>query len=390
MTSNVRLLKLPQETSFFLFGPRQVGKSTLVKDSFSVSELLEFNLLIGEELEKLSFNKSYFRESIAARANHISHVFIDEIQELPWLLNEVHYILENFPNPPHFILTGSSARKLKRSNANLLGGRAWNLSLYPLSYLELKDSFNLSKALEYGTLPAIYLDHNLENVQHKLSSYVETYLNEEIRKEALTRDLFTFVNFLRLAAENNGGIVNYSNIASDVGLRSPAVSEHYQILEDTLVGSFLRPLGRSYRSQVTKHPKFYFFDTGVVRAITRKLKSPLMAGTDEYGEVFEAFIVNDLQRVAKYRNLDLEFSFFRNSNKAEVDLIVETPSGEMFAIEIKSSANPSPHEYAGLKALARLNPKAHLICACTTSKRFMRGEILICPWQELYELLGLV
>jgi len=389
MVNNIRLLKLPCESSFFLFGPRQVGKSTLVRSSFDPNQVLEFNLLISDELEKLSLNKSYFRDSIKSRAKQITHVFVDEIQELPWLLNEVHYILENFQYPPCFILTGSSARKLKRGNANLLGGRAWNLNLHPLVYLELKGKFNLTKALEYGTLPAIYFDHSIENILQKLSAYVETYLNEEIRKEALTRDLFTFVNFLRLAAENNGGIVNYSNIASDVGLRSQAIADYYQILEDTLLGSFLRPLGRSYRSQVTKHPKFYFFDYGVVRAITKRLKSPLAPATDDYGDAFEHFLINDLLHTARYLNSDLEFSFYRNSSGAEVDLIVELPNGEMFAIEIKSKPNPSPKDYSGLKSLARLNPKARLICACTTSKKYERADVLICPWQDLYEMLGL-
>lgn len=360
----------------------------MIKNSFDSQSTLNIDLLNIDQLRQVSANPNYMPEILLAN-KQIKHVVIDEVQLYPPILNEVHRLIESLDNPPKFILTGSSARKLKRDNANLLGGRAWNLSMFPLTYLEInrQEKFALSKALEYGTLPAIYSETDEKSRRMKLMSYVEIYLNEEVKKEALVRNLFTFMDFLRIAAENNGQIINYANISQDLGLEGSTVKEYYQILEDTLLGFYLRPIGRSFRSKVTKHPKFYFFDTGVTRAICKQLSSPLDYGSKDYGHSFEHFVIKDLVHTARYLQKDFEFSFYRNHSGSEVDLIIETPAKEIFAIEIKSSTNPKKKEYSGLLSFAKLAPQAKLICACQTEHRLMRDSVTIMPWQELYCLL---
>jgi len=383
-----RLLRLPEQASFFLFGPRQVGKTTLINCTYNSTQTLVLNLLFIETLALVSQNPNHIRESLAANPN-IKYVVIDEIQLYPPLLNEVHAMMEGLACPPHFILTGSSARKLRRQNANMLGGRAWNLAMFPLTYLEIskREEFALTKALVRGTLPAIY-SADEEQAIMKLKSYVDIYLDEEVKKEALVRNLFAFMEFLRIAAETNGKIINYTNIAQDIGVDAATVKEYYTILEDTLLGFYLRPIGRSFRAKVTKHPKFYFFDTGVVRAISRKAGFPLDYGTQDYGDAFEHFLIKDLVHTAKYLQKDFDFSFYRNQHGSEVDLIIESPDGKIYAIEIKSSIDPKPKEYRGLFSFAELAPKAELICACQAKHRLLRKGVMIMPWQELYQYLG--
>jgi uncharacterized protein len=388
--SYTRLLQLPRSAHFFLFGPRQVGKTTLIKNSFSPQTTLSLDLLNMDKLRQVSSNPSYIEEILRAN-KHIQYVVIDEVQLYPAILNEVHRLIESLSNPPKFILTGSSARKLRRSDANMLGGRAWNLSMFPLTYSEItqQESFALNKALQYGTLPAIYSETDEESMRMKLMSYVEIYLNEEVKKEALVRNLFTFMDFLRIAAENNGQIINYANVSQDLGLEGSTVKEYYQILEDTLLGFYLRPIGRSFRSKVIKHPKFYFFDTGVTRAICKQVSSSLDYGSQNYGHCFEHFLIKDLVHTAKYLQKDFEFSFYRNHSGSEVDLIIETPDKEIFAIEIKASSNPKKKDYAGLFSFAKLAASAKLICACQTKHSIIRDGVTIMPWQELYHLLRL-
>ena len=209
-----RHLKLPKKHSFFLFGPRQTGKSTLLYNSFPREKTLIYNLLKSEEYLRLSANPQLFREEVLARDKNITHVIVDEVQRVPDLLNEIHYILET-PLAPYFCLSGSSARKLKRSQANLLAGRAWRYNLYPLTRQELGEKFSLDTALNIGTLPSVYLAEDAASSHQTLRTYVETYLKEEIEAEALTRNLGGFIRFLDLAADSNLNIINYSTIARE-------------------------------------------------------------------------------------------------------------------------------------------------------------------------------
>ena len=398
-----RILKLPLKHSFFLFGPRQVGKTTLIKNSFGLDSCLIYDLLIPEELRRLKMNPGRLRDEIIYRDSKYTHVFIDEVQKLPEILDEIHYLLENMKKPPAFIVSGSSARKLKRSNANMLGGRAFSFSLFGLTHLELMQSskFSLYRSLEFGSLPAIYLlsmgDGTVAEIgvrqQYQdailaLRSYVNTYIKEEIQMEALVRNLDTFTEFLKLAADENTNVLNYSNIASDIGVSSATVKEYYQILEDTLLGFYLRPYSSRLRKKLSKHPKFYFFDTGVTRALQQKLSLELTPKTKEFGKAFEHFIIKEFIYTANYLNPDYKFSYYRTENNAEVDLIIEAPTGKVFAVEIKASDTPKNSELKGLKSFKTLVPKASLICASLAEKRYKLDEdIWVYPWAEVFDVV---
>jgi predicted AAA+ superfamily ATPase len=206
--------------------------------------------------------------------------------------------------------------------------------------------------------------------------------------EALVRNLDTFTEFLKLAADENTNVLNYSNIASDIGVSSATVKEYYQILEDTLLGFYLRPYSSRLRKKLSKHPKFYFFDTGVTRALQQKLSLELTPKTKEFGKAFEHFIIKEFIYTANYLNPDYKFSYYRTENNAEVDLIIEAPTGKVFAVEIKASDTPKNSELKGLKSFKTLVPKASLICASLAEKRYKLDEdIWVYPWAEVFELV---
>jgi predicted AAA+ superfamily ATPase len=378
-----RILDLPQDHHFFIFGPRQTGKSTLLIKSFSKNTSFYVDFLKTEEFERYSANPIRFRQEVENRPENIKHVILDEIQRIPSLLNDIQTLMQG-RNPPIFCLSGSSARKLKRAQANMLGGRAWMLNLYPFTARELGDLFILHKALELGTLPAIYLEQERLSAQRSLKSYVDTYIKEEIIAEALVRNIGHFYKFLPLAAEANGTIINFSNIAHDIGVSHNTVREYFQILEDTLIGFFLPAYARSSRKKLLRHPKFYFFDNGIHRALSGRAAVELRPETAEYGRVFEHFFILEIKRLATYLEKEWTFSFFRTLNNAEVDLIIETPEGEVIAIEVKASQSPANKSLRGLLSFKEVCDKAKLICACQTPRPYTNGEIEILPWQNVY------
>ena len=365
-----RQLELIKNKSFFLLGPRQVGKSTYIKQNFPIEKSLYYDLLLNEEYEKYLQDTSQFRKEVKSRDSNIGFVIIDEVQRVPELLNEVHYLLETLENPPIFILSGSSARKLRRGQANLLGGRALTYHMYPFTYNELAEDFDLDAIINYGSLPGVYFEKEDQVKQAILSSYTETYLQEEIRAEAIVRNIKGFVRFLKLAARENGEQINFSNIARDTGTDRSTVKEFFQVLEDTLIGSYLLPYSKSSRRRLVSHPKFYFFDLGVTNALAKRLSLRIEKGSSEFGRAFEHFLILELKRFSEYNNKELDFCFYRTSTGAEVDLIVETPAGQIFAIEIKAQVNPSLSGLKGLWSFADLEPKAQLICACLTDKAY--------------------
>ncbi len=384
----IRKIQLPNNHSFFLFGPRQTGKSTLLQTQFPPSRTLYYDLLKTEEYIRLTSEPHLFREEVAARGPNISHVVVDEIQRIPDLLNEVHYLLEK-PEAPRFCLSGSSARKLKRTHANLLAGRAWTFHLYPLTHFELGEKFFLHKALNIGTLPSVYLEEDTASARKTLRAYVETYLKEEIEAEALTRSLGGFVRFLSLAADSSGQIINYSTIARECGVSYQTVKGYFQILEDTLVGFFLQPFARSVRKRLVQHPKFYFFDTGVLRAVQRTINVDLRPKTYEHGRAFEHFMILEIIRLAAYRETDYRFSFYRTANGAEVDLIIETPARTTYAVEIKASQRPEAEALRGLMSFKEVCPEAILLCVSLAEKRrFIKG-VPVVPWPEIFREIGL-
>jgi len=360
----------------------------LLKKCFSQENSLFIDLLNSEQFNLYASNPPVFRQAVLSRDTAITHVVIDEIQRVPELLNDIHSIMEG-QNPPFFVMSGSSARKLKRSRANMLGGRAWTIQLFPLTHVELNDMFNLQKSLQWGTLPSVYLETDTAAAQRTLRSYVDTYLREEIMAEAIVRNIGAFLRFLPLAADANGMIVNYSNIGRETGVSYNTIKEFFRILEDTLLGFFLMPFSRSVRKQMTKHPKFYLFDTGVQRAMLRKAAVEIAPKTFEYGKAFEHFIVVEAVRLSSYREKEYAFSFFNTANDAEVDMIIERPDGEIFAVEIKASDNPAPKTLRGLHSFKQVCDKAHLVCACTTPHPFRHADIAIMPWKDLFRLLEL-
>ena len=379
-----RSLKLPKKAHFFLFGPRQVGKSTLIRDSFSEKKTIFYNLLKDKEYTRLVANLDLFREEVLALKKSITHIVIDEIQRLPALLNEIHYLIEEDKIPQFFILSGSSARKLKRGQANLLGGRAWTRHLYPFTHQELKKDFNLDRALRFGTLPPVYLSED-DSAKEILESYIETYLTEEIKAEALVRNIGSFTRFLKLAASESSNIINYSNIARETATSSQSIKEYFQILEDTLIGYILLPYNKSDRKRLGKHPKFYLFDNGIKNALTKDLNDPVEPKTSAYGVAFEHFIINEIIILNKYHKKNMDFSFYRNSNGAEVDLIIETEKKNILAVEIKSSENPNQAELRGLFSFQELEPKAKLICLSRAEKMRIANGIHYYPWKLFFE-----
>lgn len=236
-----------------------------------------------------------------------------------------------------FILTGSSARRLKRGGANLLAGRAFVYHLHAFSCFELVDHFDLEEALHWGTLPRIFnLDGETEKSEF-LRSYADTYLKEEIWSEQVVRKLQPFRRFLEVAAQCNGKIINYANIARDVGVDDKTIKEYFSILEDTMIGFFLEPFHNSFRKRLVGKPKFYFFDPGVVRSLSRRLSVPLASKTAAYGEAFEHFVLLEFIRLGSYFQPDYRFSFIRTVSDVEIDLVVERPNKPLLCIEIKSA-----------------------------------------------------
>jgi predicted AAA+ superfamily ATPase len=387
-----RSIKIPKKISFLLFGPRQVGKSTLLKHKFPEDETLKYDLLDFSLLRKLERDPSIFFDEIKSRNKKINYILIDEVQKLPWILDEVHRVIENLKDPPYFILTGSSSRKLKKSQGNLLAGRAIERTLYPFIYEEIADNeniiFNLNDVLSYGSLPSVYLNHDNEIKYEILKTYTNTYIKEEIKEEALVRNLNAFNEFLFLASEENGNLINYSNIAQDTGVSLNTIKEYYQILIDTLMGFMLMPIKRSIRQQIAKSPKFYFFDTGIQRALVNKLQMPLMKKTKEYGKSFEHWLIKEIIYKSKYKNNDYKFSFYRVNEETEVDLVIEKPSKSIIAIEIKASNNPHKEKLKGLESFAKVFPKAELICASLTDKpNKLENGILVLPWEEVLKMI---
>lgn len=381
-----RSLKIPLDKSFFLFGPRQVGKSTFLKKSFSSSKSFYYDLLNSDLYYQLLKRPALIYEQINKLDKSISHVIIDEIQRVPELLNEVHRIMES-KKPRVFILSGSSARKLKREGANMLGGRALTYSMFPLTHLELGKNFDLQRALTLGSLPSVYLENDRNIALEILKSYVSTYIEQEIKAEAQVRNLSGFLKFLTLAASENGSIVVFSNIASDIGCDYKTVQEFYQILKDTLMGFFLYGFSGSTRKQLRKAPKFYFFDTGVQRALIKKSSMDLIPKTQEFGKAFEHFFIVELMRIASYLRKDFDYSYYQTKDNAEVDLVINRPDGKCFAIEIKASDNVKLNKLTGLKSFAKVNPKAKLLCASLVEIASGDEQIDILPWQDVIKLV---
>jgi len=369
------------EVSAFLFGCRQVGKTWFLRHNIKPD--IYIDMLKKSELVRYTANAELLYAEIEALNVMSPLIVIDEIQKLPGLLDEVHRAIES-PFEARFILTGSSARKLKRNHANMLGGRAVTLNLFPFCYSEIKDNFSLTEYLQFGGLPRIYMTKSRKLKKKMLESYVATYLKEEIYEESLIRNLPAFTRFLEFAGYENGNAINCSSISMQLGVSSNTVREYFKILEDTLLGFYLLPFNKSHRKRLAKHPKFYFSDPGIVFALKRMLSVELIEGTSLFGDAFEHFIVLEVTKAISYMEEEISLSFFRTSDGAEVDLILEK-HGKVIPVEIKSSTAPATP--SGLRSFLRDHKVSAAYCVCRTPRMYKRDDINFISWQMLIDKL---
>lgn len=335
--------------SFFLLGPRGVGKSTWLQNHFNSSEALFVDLLDPRVYEEYLLNPERFEQLILQPKNKNKVIVIDEIQRLPKLLNYAHIYIQKLKL--RFVLTGSSARKLKQQGVNLLAGRASLYRLFPFSSVELKDSFDLNKALERGTLPDAYLAQSEEELEEYLNAYVYTYIEKEIQQEQWVRKLEPFRKFLQVAAQMNGKIVNRAKIADEIGVENKSVASYYEILEDTLLGIEIPAYHKSVRKSQKQAPKFYFIDTGIKRAIDKTISIPLLPQTSAYGEAFEHFVILELIKLNEYKRLNWRFFYLRTKDDLEIDLVIERPGKPLLLIEIKSKTKVTQSDGKALESL---------------------------------------
>lgn len=346
-----RLLKPSKTNSFFLFGARGTGKTSLLKEHFISPDTLYIDLLSDSEFEALNLEPDSLEARLKA-SKSTRRVIVDEVQKVPALLDVVHRLIESFTGV-QFILTGSSARKLKRGGANLLAGRAWVYHLYPLSFGELGEQFLLQSALEWGGLPGHLKFESDNDKKEFFRAYTSTYLREEILQEQLIRDLKPFQRFLPIAAQNSGDVINFSKIGRDVGVAPQTAESYFQILEDTLLGFRLPAFHHSLRKQERMNPKFYLFDTGVLRTLLRTIGTPLQPGTYAYGRAFEHLLIREIITLSSYARRDDEFYYYATYGGREVDLVIDRgPEGLVF-IEIKSTSSVSDDDLRHLTALSR-------------------------------------
>lgn len=330
-----RLQKLNKTNSLLLFGARGCGKSTLLMELFKAPETLWIDLLRGEDEDQLRRDPdllSYMIENQKPKK-----VVIDEVQKIPKLLDIVHREIEKRPEL-QFILTGSSARKLKQKGANLLAGRAFEYFLFPLTTFELGADFNLNEVLRFGSLPKLLSFKNDEDKIEYLRSYSRTYLQEEILQEQIIRQIEPFKDFLEIAAQSNAKILSYSKISRDLGIDDKTVKNYFSVLADTYIGFFLPSFHRSIRKRQRESPKFYFFDLGVKRALERNLGVELNSQSYAFGEAFETWVVQECFRLNEYKKKDFRLSYLRTQSDVEVDLVIERPGQPDLLIEIKSSS----------------------------------------------------
>lgn len=373
ISRNLNLKKLLEKKSYFLLGPRQTGKSLLIQEL--LKDIKKYDLLLSSDFRKLSFNPGAIREEITPKDKII---VIDEIQKLPELLDEIQYLIEN--KGINFLLTGSSARKLKKKGINSLGGRARIQYFHPLTYWELKDEFNLNKMINHGLMPSIYFS---DDPEADLDSYVSIYLQQEIANEGVVRNLSVFSRFIEVAATCHAEQIDYTSISNDAQIARTTVHDYFQVLKDTLVGHELAVWGESKKRKPVATPKFYFFDWGIAKNLMGlgniQIKSPL------FGKAFESFFFQELLAWSSYtKNTPLRY--WRTQDQKEVDFIL----GDEIAIEIKGKANITMADLDGLIALKEEKKlkKYFLVYTGKEQKKFEAAKgIEILPYQIFLDRL---
>jgi uncharacterized protein len=383
-----RIINPLKTNSFFLFGARGTGKSTLLRNYFSHDEtVLWIDLLSPEEEDRYARNPLELSNRLDMTPGKTRWVVLDEIQKVPKLLDVVHGRIES--SGVKFAMTGSSARKLKREGTNLLAGRAFVYNLFPLTHREMADGFNLDSALIHGTLPGLLKLDSFEEKISFLRAYALTYLKEEIWGEHIVRKLDPFRKFVEIAAQCNGEIINFANIARDVGADLKTVQSYFEILEDTLLGFLLEPYHQSVRKRQRQSPKFYLFDPGVKRALDRTLTVDLKPGTYAYGKAFEHFVIAEAIRLNEYKQKDFHFSYLRTKDDAEIDLIVDRPGAPVALVEIKSSPRIDERDTRSLERFAADMPRSEAFILSTDPVAKRIGKVQAFTWQQGLAELGL-
>lgn len=373
-----RLLNLPKDHSFFLFGARGTGKTSLLEQAYPRSQTLWIDLLDPKEERRFSDDPTLLSERISAAPRDDAWVVIDEVQKVPALLDVVHHEIES--RGMLFALTGSSARKLRRGAANLLAGRAFVFSLHPITAIEAGETFSLDEALLWGTLPKIASLTSDTSKELFLDAYVHTYLREEITAEQLVRNIHPFRRFLEIASQASGTIVNFTAIARDIKVDVKTVQNYFSILEDTLIGSFLPAFNQSVRKQQLQSPKFYLFDCGVKRAIDETLRLTSLSG-QERGPLFEHFIINEVRRLNDYYRTKYSLSYLATAGGLEVDLVLTRARHEPIFIEIKASEVIKKEQLSHLRSLRDDYPSSRYLCLCRESHPRVLDGIDVLPWR---------
>jgi len=365
-------INLPERQSAFLWGPRKTGKTTLLREKFP--ESLYFDFLQTDLFLEFSRRPYLLRQRLLAQPEKLlaMPIVLDEVQKIPAVLDEVQWLIDN--RGLRFVLCGSSARKLKRGKANLLGGRAWRYELFPLVSAELPD-MNLLEILNRGLIPAHYFS---VNYRKSLQGYIQDYLKEEVFAEGLIRNIPAFSRFFEAMAHSHGELVNFTNIARECGVDAKTVREHYQILCDTFLGRFVSPFKRRQDRQViTRTPKFYLFDVGVAGGIINRHLS--VERGELFGKAFEHFIFMELVAHASYSDLNYNINFWRTKSGLEVDFVLG--DGEI-AVEVKGKSYVDRTELRGIRAFAEEHHPRESIVVCNESAPRLVEGIRVLPWRE--------
>ena len=377
-------IALPERQSAFLWGARKTGKSTFLRESFPGS--ISFDFLRTDLLIAFTTRPALLREQLLAKppSSLVLPVILDEVQKVPALLDEVHGLIEG--HGLRFVLCGSSARKLKRGRANLLGGRAWRYEMLPLVSAEFpgaaegEEGMDLLRALNNGLIPSHYLS---ANPRKSLDAYVRDYLKEEVFDEGLTRNMPAFSRFFEALGYCHGELINHANIARDCGVDAKTVKEYFQILCDTLLGRFVLPYKkRQERQVISKAPKFYLFDVGVAGAVAkRRIVEPR---GDLFGKAFEHLVFMELVAHASYSELAYEIHFWRTKGGAEVDFVL---GGGEVAIEVKGTSRVDDRDLRSLRLFGETHRPRSSIVVCNESAERVVDGIRVVPWRSFFQEL---
>lgn len=363
----------PKNKSYFLFGPRGTGKSSFLRNKFP--DALYINLLVDEVYQPLLANPSRLKNLIGNKK--YDWVIVDEVQKIPALLDEIHWIIEE--KKQKFILTGSSARKLRQSGVNLLAGRALTTHSYPLTSLELKEKFNLKKALADGLLPDSYL---LEHPKKYLASYIQTYLKEEVLQEGLVRNLSSFARFLEAASFSQAQVLNFSNIARDCSVERKSVTNYFELLEDLLLAKTISNFSIRAKRDLIKQRKFFFFDVGVFKQI--RPMGPLDSEAEINGQALETCVFQELIARNEYLEKGYNIYFWHTQKHEEVDFILYGPRG-LKAIEVKASTKVRKQDFKSLLEFKKDYPKAELYLIYGGSTLYYEDEVKIIPAELFFQ-----